>query len=141
VPGVSVSVELTFRWPMGHRILGLDGPGAKCRNIHGHNWIAEVSLPNDNGVLEFGEVKALIGGWIEHNWDHGFMCEANDPFKRYLVAEGLKFAAINEPPTTEAIATLLAEVTSRLIGVMPRSVHVTEGFNNAATWKDDNAWP
>jgi 6-pyruvoyl-tetrahydropterin synthase len=131
----STSITLTFRWPMGHRILGLDGLGAKCANIHGHNWEAEVELPNDEGNLEFGAVKALIGGFIENTWDHGFMCEITDPFKDYLLAEGLKFSALNEPPTTEAIGKRLAEIITRLVDVQPLSVHIREGWRNAATWR------
>jgi 6-pyruvoyltetrahydropterin/6-carboxytetrahydropterin synthase len=135
---VSVSVELTFRWPMGHRILGLEGAGAKCRNIHGHNWEATVSLPNDNGQLEFGEVKKLVGDWIEHTWDHGFMVHVDDPFVHYLADQDLKRYVIGEPPTTEVIAAALAIQTEVLIGVAPLSVHVVEGYRNAATWRLDS---
>jgi 6-pyruvoyltetrahydropterin/6-carboxytetrahydropterin synthase len=141
VLGVSISIELTFRWPMGHRILGLEGAGAKCRNIHGHNWEAVVSLPNDDGTLEFGAVKAEVGDWIESNWDHGFMAEYSDEFLNYLHDQHLKYYSLNVSPTTENIAVELAVMVDKLIGVKPRSVHVIEGYRNAATWKDDCAWP
>jgi 6-pyruvoyltetrahydropterin/6-carboxytetrahydropterin synthase len=131
---MTVSITLSFRWPMGHRILGLEGAGAKCRNVHGHNWQADIELPNDDGALEFGAVKAAIGDWIDAYLDHGFMCALDDPFKSYLMDEGLKFRAIPGPPTTEAIATDLAEMTERLVGVRPLRVHVLEGWRNAATW-------
>lgn len=133
----SVTITLTFQWPMGHRILGLEGEGAKCRNIHGHNWTAEVELPNDDGELEFGEVKSAIGYFIETVWDHGFMVSLDDPFKDYLIANGLKFTAINEPPTTEAVAGHLADIVTRLIGRTPTRVHVLEGYRNAATWRSE----
>jgi len=134
---MSVSVELTFRWPMGHRILGLEGAGSKCRNIHGHNWEAIVSLPNDDGRLEFGEVKKLVGDWIDAHWDHGFMVHVNDTFVDYLADNGLKVYVVEEPPTTEVIAAALAEQTRMLTSVPPISVHVQEGYRNAATWKRD----
>lgn len=138
---MSVSVELTFRWPMGHRILGLAGRGAKCRNIHGHNWVAVISLPNDDQMLEFGEVKHLIGTWIDKHWDHGFMLAGTDPFLAYLADNHMKFYTTSSPPTTEAIATELACQTAALVNVMPLAVEVVEGYRNAATWKNDNAWP
>jgi 6-pyruvoyl-tetrahydropterin synthase len=132
----STSITLSFRWPMGHRILGLTGSGAKCRNIHGHNWIADVELPNDKGALEFGAVKAAIGDWIDSDLDHGFALHDADDFLDYLVAHDLKHVALTEPPTTEAITALIAAKTYELVGVRPVRVHVMEGYRNAATWYD-----
>lgn len=131
---VSVTITLTFRWPMGHRILGLPGAGAKCKGIHGHNWCADVELPNDDGVLEFGAVKGLIEGFIDEYWDHGFMVARDDPFREYLRDEVLKYFVVDEPPTTECVATQLALAVEERIGVQPTRVHVLEGYRNAATW-------
>lgn len=133
---MTVTVSLTFRWPMGHRILDLPGEGIKCTNIHGHNWVAEVELPNDDGALEFGEVKAKIGAWINTALDHGFMVHDTDPFLTYLVENKLKFFAVPKPPTTEVVAKVLAEQAQALTGVRPFRVHVMEGYRNAATWYD-----
>ena len=133
---MSVSITLTFRWPMGHRILGLTGGGAKCRNIHGHNWTADVELPNEDGQLEFGDVKKAVGDWIDQHWDHGFMADGADPFTAYLHSEGLKYWTTEGPPTTEKIASVLAGQVRRLTGVKPKRVHVLEGYRNAATWED-----
>lgn len=133
---MSITVTLTFRWPMGHRILDLPGDGSKCTNIHGHNWIADVELPNDDGALEFGEVKAKIGDWIAAVLDHGFLVHATDPFREYLQSNGLKHLAVPKPPTTEVVAALVAEHAERLTGVRPFRVHVMEGYRNAASWYD-----
>jgi hypothetical protein len=130
----AITITLSFRWPMGHRILGLTGGGAKCRNIHGHNWIADVELPNDDGALEFGEVKAAIGAWIKSDLDHGFLVHEDDEFVDYLAVNNLKHVATAKPPTTEVLAELIAETAELLTGVRPRRVHVVEGWRNAATW-------
>jgi len=134
---MSISVTLSFRWPMGHRILGLEGEGSKCRNIHGHNWTADVELPNDDGELEFGEVKRALGDWIEGVLDHGFLVEDSDPFRAYLMEHELKHYTIVGPPTTEAVCELLAHQCHRLLHVSPLKVHVLEGYRNAATWYQD----
>jgi 6-pyruvoyltetrahydropterin/6-carboxytetrahydropterin synthase len=131
---VSTTITLTFRWPMGHRILGLTGGGEKCRNVHGHNWIADVELPNDTGSLEFGAVKGALGDWIDAELDHGFAVHAEDDFIEYLRANGLKHLALDEPPTTEAIAAVIAAKAHALLGVQPVRVHLMEGYRNAATW-------
>lgn len=133
---MSITVTLTFRWPMGHRILDLPGDGAKCTNIHGHNWIADVELPNDDGALEFGEVKAKIGAWIAEALDHGFMVHETDPFLDYLIEHGLKHFPTHKPPTTEVVATVIAKQAELLTGVCPFRVHVMEGYRNAASWYD-----
>lgn len=130
---MSASVILSFRWPMGHRILGLEG-AEKCANVHGHNWQADVELPNDDGSLEFGHVKAAIGGWIETHWDHGMLIEASDPFREWLRANSSKHSILAVPPTTEAIAREVAGVAVALLGVTPTRVVVVEGWRNAATW-------
>lgn len=128
-----VTVTLTFRWAMGHRIL--DMPGAeKCANIHGHNWVADIELPNDDGALEFGAVKDAIGGWINEAWDHGMLVEWNDPLRAWMEQHGSKYDYLPVRPTTEAIACELARKAGELVGVRPASVKVTEGYRNAATW-------
>lgn len=131
----STTITLTFRWPMGHRILGLTGGGAKCRNIHGHNWTAEVELPNDDGALEFGAVKEAVGDWITTRLDHGFAVASNDPFLDYLRAEDMKRYVLPHAPTTEVIAAALAHEVHHLVGVLPVRVHLVEGYRNAATWR------
>lgn len=130
---MGITVTLTFRWAMGHRIL--DMPGAeKCANIHGHNWVAEVELPNDDYRLEFGEVKASIGGWIDAYWDHGMLVQSFDPLRRWMEANGSKYDHLPVQPTTEAIAAELARKAHQLTDRVPVSVKVTEGYRNAATW-------
>lgn len=130
---MSVTVTLTFRWAMGHRILDL--PGAdKCANIHGHNWVADVELPNDDGALEFGEVKASIGEWIDTVWDHGMLVWSFDPLRAWMDDTGSKYDHLPVAPTTEAIAAELGRKAHQLTGRVPVSVKVTEGYRNAATW-------
>jgi 6-pyruvoyltetrahydropterin/6-carboxytetrahydropterin synthase len=53
--------------------------GAKCENMHGHNWKIEVVITGDqlnaSGVLmDFGEVKALLREIIDRV-DHQFLNE------------------------------------------------------------------
>lgn len=65
----------------GHRVLG---HGGKCRHIHGHRYVAEISVRarelNDLGmVIDFSCIKELVGGWIDEYWDHNFICHPKDP--------------------------------------------------------------
>ncbi len=60
----------------GHRVLGHEG---KCANMHGHNYVLFVTaIPEDDldsvgRVIDFSTLKEKLGGWIDTNWDHGFL--------------------------------------------------------------------
>jgi 6-pyruvoyltetrahydropterin/6-carboxytetrahydropterin synthase len=59
----------------GHRVVGHEG---KCRNLHGHNYVALITaiapeLDAVGRVIDFSVLKERIGGWIDENWDHGFI--------------------------------------------------------------------
>ena len=65
----------------GHRVYGHEG---KCRNIHGHNYVAlftaqAEALDGIGRVIDFSVLKERLGGWIEENWDHGFIYWEDDP--------------------------------------------------------------
>lgn len=69
-----------FEWDSGHRVLGHEG---KCKNLHGHRYVAEVTvispeLDSLGRVIDFGVLKKLIGDWIDENWDHNFLCHPED---------------------------------------------------------------
>jgi len=76
-----VSITRRFEFDAGHRVLGHEG---KCRWLHGHRYVAEVTLIADQldkigRVLDFSEVKDLVGNWIDGNWDHNFILHPADP--------------------------------------------------------------
>lgn len=84
-----------LQWCCGHRVVKHE---SKCRNPHGHNYVgffharASAALlaqteqmglgsPELDGlgrVIDFGVLKEKIGGWIDENWDHGFLYWKND---------------------------------------------------------------
>ena len=64
-----------------HRVLGHPG---KCQHLHGHRYVAEVSLyaPQLDSLgmmFDFGIIKTLIGGWIDEFWDHNILLHPDDP--------------------------------------------------------------
>ncbi|SLG40116.1 queuosine biosynthesis protein QueD [Mycobacteroides abscessus subsp. abscessus] len=123
----------------GHRILGLSGPGAKCSNVHGHSFWIEWTFAVDNleaDGVEFGAVKAVLREWVDENIDHGFVCHRDDPIGHHLLNEGCKVHFLYTPPTTEAIATLLADKARELLPDLELlRVVVREGRKNQASWE------
>lgn len=144
----------------GHRILGLSGPGAKCRNLHGHTFGATWTYQQDD-KLEFGQMKHLLKGLIKCRFDHLFFCDVSDDLVNYLQINSLRHVALGGPPTTERIAETIArasidvftkpvdeytfdvktKVQTDEVGYFPDSqllsLRLTEGPENTATWIND----
>lgn len=75
------TISRRFQFCMGHRVHGHE---SKCAHLHGHNYVAVVHararrLDRVGRVIDFSVIKSLVGGWIEENWDHGFMLWDRDP--------------------------------------------------------------
>lgn len=94
----------------GHRLLE---HGGKCRHLHGHNGRVEIVLEGEldaqGMVRDFGEVKDVVGAWIEREFDHRMILQREDPVVPLLeqAAEPLKL--IDFPPTAENLARLIYE--------------------------------
>jgi 6-pyruvoyl-tetrahydropterin synthase len=131
------TISLKAHFAAGHRILGLTGPGAKCKNIHGHTFHVTWTFKQEAGdmALEFGAVKAVLRGMVAELWDHGFFVDRADGFRDYLRAGALKYWTIEGPPTTEAIAAMIAAETLKALKKAPLlRVELCEGPENTATW-------
>jgi len=146
----TISVKMHFA--AGHRILGLDGPGEKCRNIHGHTfqvtWVFE-----QHPDIEFGRLKSILHS-VCGGFDHAFILDKTDDFLHYLQVNMLRSVPLDGPPTTERIAEELAyraidrltqpqpggfNGTKEYPAVYPHAlllkVVVEEGPENCATWE------
>src|SRR5690606_1015685 len=114
-------VTRRLEWDMGHRV---PEHGGKCRTPHGHRYAAEVTIHGPLGregfVLDFGEIKAKLGAWIDENLDHTTAYQRGDELMEAMArlndAAGLKpFYAMDTAPTAEALAELLFGVAQELV--------------------------
>jgi 6-pyruvoyltetrahydropterin/6-carboxytetrahydropterin synthase len=106
-----VTRELRFCY--GHRLLNYDG---KCRHLHGHNGRAVITLAaadlDDIGmVLDFSQIKRVVGGWIDSHLDHRMLLHRNDPVLPFLQAQGEPIFLCDANPTAETIARLIYDYT------------------------------
>lgn len=135
---------------MGHRVPEHNG---KCKNYHGHTWTLEVCvsapvLDTVGVVIDFGELKARIGGWINAHLDHGMCLHHADPMAEWLTLQALlttsrehgpamgsnvlakvkrdrcldsphKLYLMDEAPTSENLARLLFEKAKVLLADIP----------------------
>ena len=102
-------VTREFEFCFGHRLIDYDG---KCRNLHGHNGKACVTLEGNDlnamgMIVDFVEMKRIIAAWIDSTLDHTLLLHRSDPLVRTLQAAGEKVLAIDANPTTENMAKLI----------------------------------
>lgn len=113
----------SIEFDAGHRVLNHE---SKCAHLHGHRYKIMVTAAMDDPdqldgigrVIDFGQVKRILGGWIDSNWDHGMLLHEDDPIAEGL--RGMKVGPDREPqkvwllpynPTAENIARYLIEDT------------------------------
>ncbi|MHB8902011.1 MAG: 6-pyruvoyl trahydropterin synthase family protein [Thermoguttaceae bacterium] len=104
-----VTREIDFCY--GHRLLDYDG---KCKHLHGHNGKVLITMEarSLNGlgmVLDFAEIKRVIQRWIDEKLDHRMILRRDDPVVGMLLEMNEPLMLIDDNPTAENIAKLIAE--------------------------------
>lgn len=103
----SVTREIHFCY--GHRLLNYDG---KCKHLHGHNGRAVITLEAPaldalGMVIDFGQLKKVVGGWIDDAIDHRMLLHRDDPALPFLRSQGEPVVVLDVNPTAENIAKLI----------------------------------
>lgn len=63
-----------------HRVMEHE---SKCRHLHGHRYAIEATFAKGEldmlgRVIDFGEVRKLLGDWIDAHWDHATILNEKD---------------------------------------------------------------
>ena len=123
---------------LAHRLLNHP---SKCKNLHGHRLRIEVTcstlgLDHHGVIIDFGEIKRLIGGWLDKHWDHGAVLNAADKeLIQLLLKQQNKVYVLDCNPTAENLAThLLREARKLLIDI----AHVD--VVRVRIWETPNCW-
>ena len=127
----------------GHRVAGHEN---KCRNLHGHNYVAFFDASSNwaidgldelGRVIDFSVLKHKIGGWIDDNWDHGFILgeEDNDALAVIGGMTGQKQFILPTNPTAENMAWYLLEVVCPKV-LADTGVTVTK----VVLWETENCY-
>jgi 6-pyruvoyltetrahydropterin/6-carboxytetrahydropterin synthase len=104
-----VTREIDFCY--GHRLLDYDG---KCKHLHGHNGKALItlnaaSLDKLGMVIDFADIKRVIQKWIDDKLDHRMILRRDDPVVETLREMGEPLVLIDDNPTAENIAKMIAQ--------------------------------
>lgn len=128
------SAILRFSFCAGHRLLQHEG---KCRHLHGHNWgvVVRVSgeLDDCGRIVDFGELKRIVKGWVDESIDHGFILDSADSqaFQAVGLLPGQKVFLMDRPPSAENIAWLIQQNARRLLSDICKVEDVT-------VWESDS---
>lgn len=118
-----MEVTRKLEWDMGHRV---PNHKSKCRNVHGHRYVAEITMEGDvvgdkgisdeGMVIDFGDIKTIAGNFIDEQLDHGYMGNFNLDREILLMLSDMKLKtmAVHFIPTAENIAAWLFEKLSPL---------------------------
>lgn len=94
-----------------HRVMGHQN---KCQYLHGHRYVLEITassgkLDQLGMVADFGELKDIMNGWIEQNFDHNVILSPDDAKLGESIAAttGQKIYYIHANPTAENIVLYL----------------------------------
>ncbi len=130
------SIKVRHNVEMAHR-LSLQ-PGSKCFQVHGHTWWIDLELMgkvDDQGMvlgLEFGAVKKKWRTWLDEIFDHHFLMNSDDHYRRLKLA-GAVF--MRHDPTVENVAKLWGSQAKAWWPDAYVSIVVQEAATNSATWK------
>ncbi len=115
-----LNIMRRIKFCAGHR---LQGHGGKCEHFHGHNYTVEFHITGTEvdevgRLIDFAILKTLFKGWIDDNWDHGFILWDQDTNGRaamdMVVPQKLYLLPYN--PTAENMAKyLLDEICPQLL--------------------------
>lgn len=130
-----------FRFDSAHRLFEYHG---KCANIHGHTYVAKISMgvhvyPESMMGLDFKIISALIGGWIDENWDHRILLNSVDPVCS-LLKEAVLMFEFEGNPTAENMVGVLFHESVRLLSEYPikvKSVEIYETPTCSAIYVSD----
>lgn len=130
-----VTKELYFCY--GHRLLNYDG---KCKYLHGHNGKAVITVEASTldalgMVIDFSQLKKVVGGWIDETLDHKMLLHKDDPVIPELRRQGEPFVTLDVNPTAENIAKLIYDFV-RQAGFTVVEVTLWETENSFATYRE-----
>jgi 6-pyruvoyltetrahydropterin/6-carboxytetrahydropterin synthase len=131
-------VTREIRFCYGHRLLNYHG---KCRNLHGHNGRAVLTLQSPaldalGMVVDFSHLKRVVSAWIDENLDHRMILHQDDPVLDYLRRQGEPVFTLDVNPTAENIAKLICTYALSQ-GLPVAQVVLWETDDSYATYRPD----
>jgi 6-pyruvoyltetrahydropterin/6-carboxytetrahydropterin synthase len=121
----------------GHRLLDYSG---KCRYLHGHNGLLEVTVEADSldalgMVVDFGDLRDVVKAWVDANLDHRMLLWRRDPVAPMLAEMGEPLFLMDENPTAENISKVIFKAV-RQQGLRISEVRLWETPSSYAVYRE-----
>jgi 6-pyruvoyltetrahydropterin/6-carboxytetrahydropterin synthase len=133
-----IQVTKEFSFEMAHALEGHDGA---CSRIHGHSyrlWVTvggepsgDAGSPKQGMVVDFGDLKRIVGEEIIGRFDHAFVVRrtaANSALVEAMAAHYEGVMVVDWQPTSENLVTHFAELLRPRLpaGVTLRAIKLSE---------------
>jgi len=110
---MTVTCTRRIEFDAAHRIMNHE---SKCKMLHGHRYALEATfsakkLDRLGRVIDFAEIRKVLGSWIDDNLDHNTILSVNDKKlgKKIASETKQKIYYMKETPTAENIAKHIFE--------------------------------
>jgi 6-pyruvoyltetrahydropterin/6-carboxytetrahydropterin synthase len=115
--GFAMNCTRRLEFDAAHRLVEHAG---LCAHLHGHRYAVEVTctgpLDSIGCIIDFGAIKAKLGGWLAERWDHAALLNRADVALIDLCkAEGWRHYLLDANPTAEYLAEHLLGVATSLL--------------------------
>jgi len=142
-PPISHTCTRKIEFDSAHRVMRHE---SKCRNLHGHRYVAEFTatgaLDPLGRIIDFSVLKAIVGKWVDDNWDHGVILNTRDAeLVDFVLDQGWKCFEMQTNPTAETMAEFLCHKSNNLLadtGVTVVHVRLYETPNCWADFRNEN---
>jgi 6-pyruvoyltetrahydropterin/6-carboxytetrahydropterin synthase len=120
-----MDLTTTYVFDAAHRIVGHPG---KCAWLHGHTYHLELTVSSEaldplGMVMDFDDLRELVGKTILERWDHATLLAADDPLAPAIRAVQReapeRVVLLPGPPTAEI---LTRQAWASLEGRLPAGV-------------------
>jgi 6-pyruvoyltetrahydropterin/6-carboxytetrahydropterin synthase len=136
---MSISVTKEYRTETAHRLREYEG---KCRYLHGHSYLWQVTAESDTGLdhrgiaVDFKDLKAAMVAVLEP-FDHALVLRGDDPLATDPMLEGEPVWLVPDNPTAENFAAWAASWIQEHLpeGIRVTEVKVWETATSFATWR------
>ena len=116
----SPTITRKIEFDSAHRVMNHE---SKCRNLHGHRYVAEITVRASSGdldqlgrVIDFSVLKSEIGAWVDEHWDHGCIVHRHDlDLIQLCKTNNWKCFLLWDNPTAENMASYLLEKCADLM--------------------------
>jgi len=134
-------VSKVIKFDAAHRLLDYEG---KCKNVHGHEYILELTLESKelnlhDFVIDFNDFKKMKD-WINNYWDHVYIGGSGDSVAKALVAEGSRIFILEGNSTVENMSKYIFDIAKKFYNndrVKVHSVSLHETSSSKCVYTED----